>query len=273
MENELLVSVGLTKIQAKAYRFLLVEGPHSPPYVAKKIGESRTNVYNSLEKLLDLKLVKKSDKNKKFVFQAEPPTALQAIVDQKRDSILQQERQLHALMPNMLDDYFAANEKPGVRYFQGKDELKNIYYDQISANEPIYIVRSDYKYDVYDFDFMVEIRDEHRKAGIRRYVISLDLPKAPKNYQESDPYMLLDRTWLPAEEYTAPVEWNAYGNKLAIISFGKEAIGTIIESPQIAEAFRQMYKIMEKGIRSRPYYDKLPKKADYIATTAKDSKR
>jgi sugar-specific transcriptional regulator TrmB len=267
VDTVLLTDIGLTPIQAKAYAFLTEKGPYSPPAIAHELKESRTNTYNVLEKLLDLGLVKKFEQHKKYIFQAEPPTALEKLAQEKRDMALQQERQLHALMPSMLSQYFTGNEKPGVRFFQGEAELKEVYFDQIKTGEPIYIIRPDYNMDIYDFEYMSEIRHMARKAGIRRYAITPDRAKAPKNYKQSDLYMLLTRTWMKAGDYTAPVEWNAYGDKLAIMSFGNEAIGMIIESPQIAEAFRQLYGLLETGLRNQPNYHQLPKHAQYIGAT------
>jgi predicted transcriptional regulator len=272
MDTQLLLDLGLTPPQANAYVFLLQKGPHAPLAVSNAIHESRTNTYNVLDRLLAMGLVKRFDDSNKYVFQAEPPTALEKLAVKRREDALQSEKQLHAHMPTLLADYFTGNEKPGVRFFQGKAELKDIYMDQIKTNQPIYIIRPDYNTDLYDFQYMTEIRHMARRAKIPRYAITPDRPKAPKNYRESDPYMLLERTWLKAGDYTAPVEWNAYGDKLAVMSFGSEAIGMIIESPQIAEAFRQLYRLLEEGLRLQPGYDELPKQARYIAATAAKTK-
>jgi len=80
---------------------------------------------------------------------------------------------------------------------------------------------------------------------------------------ESDKLMLLHRTWIHAQDYDEPVEWVAYGDKLAIISFGKEIVGIVIQSPQMAEAFRKIYKLLDSTIRLRSDYNELPKKGIY----------
>lgn len=41
--------------------------------------------------------------------------------------------------------------------------------------------------------------------------------------------------------------YSAYGDKVAIISFGEEATGTILESPQIAQAFQQLWGMARAG--------------------------
>jgi sugar-specific transcriptional regulator TrmB len=259
-----LSAAGLNETEAKCYTALLELKDATPAGLAKIVKESRTNCYKILDKLVEAGLAERFDKDKKLHYRADNPAQLLELARQRRDSLDKAERALENNAQQLFNSYYLVNEQPGVRYYKGRDELKEIYLDQIKTREPIYIIRPDYNMDAFDFDYMSGIRHMARKAGIKRYAITPDRPKAPKNYKESDPYMILERTWLAAGDYTAPVEWNAYGNKLAIMSFGNEVIGTIIESPQIAEAFKQLYELLADGLRKRPGYDSLPKKARYI---------
>ena len=52
------------------------------------------------------------------------------------------------------------------------------------------------------------------------------------------------RTWLKPESYTAPVEVNIYGDKVALLAYGEDIMGVIIQNPPIAEAMRQMMRHM-----------------------------
>lgn len=261
-------AAGLNLKEAKCYSALLQRKDWRPADLAKNVKETRTNCYKILDKLVEFGLAERFDHDKKLHYRATNPSRLLQLAREQKVIQEKSERALESGVEEMLGVYYKTNEQPGVRYFQGKGELKDVYMDQIKTNQPIYIIRPDYNMDLYDFEYMTEIRHLARKAGIPRYAITPDRIKAPKNYKQSDPYMLLDRTWLPANEYTAAVEWNVYGDKLAIMSFGNEAIGLIIESPQIAESFKQFYRIMEQGLKNRPNYDQLPKYAQYIGATA-----
>lgn len=260
-------AAGLSATEAKCYTALLERPEWTPADLAKYVNETRTNCYKILDKLTSLGLAEKFEKQKKYHYRANNPSRLLELSIELKNKRNIEEKALEAEVRGLIDDYIRINERPDVRYYQGERELKLIYMDQIETKEPIYIIRPDYNMDLYDFKYMSEIRHLARKAGIKRYAITPDRPKAPLNYKRSDPFMLLTRTWLPAKEYTSPVEWNAYGDKLAIMSYGTEATGVIIHSPQIAEAFRQLYKIMEQGIRRDPEYNKLPVKASYIGST------
>ena len=49
---------------------------------------------------------------------------------------------------------------------------------------------------------------------------------------------------MPEEDYTSPMEIMVYGDKVALIAFGETQMATIVASPIIAEAMRQILKIM-----------------------------
>jgi len=50
-----------------------------------------------------------------------------------------------------------------------------------------------------------------------------------------------------------------YGDKMYIISFGTEAMGMTIQSTQIAESFRQIFKLLDRGQKALPDYATLPR--------------
>jgi predicted transcriptional regulator len=263
-----LTAAGLSSSESICYTTLLEKAYWKPAEFAQTVKESRTNSYKILDKLVNIGLAERFDKAKKLHYRATNPTNLLQLARAQRFKREKAEQELEQSAEQLFKTYFEQQEQPGVQYFQGKVELLNIYHDQIKMKQPIYIIRPDYNMDIYDFDFMTKIRHMARKAGIPRYAITPDRKMAPKNYIESDQFMLLTRTWLPASAYTAPVEWDVYGDKVAIMSFGQEATGVIIQSPQIAEAFRQLYKIMETGIRQSPGYENLPKEAAYSGATS-----
>lgn len=79
---------------------------------------------------------------------------------------------------------------------------------------------------------------------------------------EADKAILFERTWVDASLYSAPVEIDIYGDKIALLSFGTELIGVIIQSPQIANALQQIFALAKRGATdgsarpsSAPYAD------------------
>lgn len=246
MNVETLMQLGLTKPQAKAYILLIKEGKLSPPVLASKIGESRTNAYKILDKLVEIQLAKKTEENKKFVYRPENPVALENLAREARDHMLQQEKQVKNYLPTLLNYFYTYSEQPGVRFFQGEAGIKEIFNDMLRTRKTIYLLRSPADIKFYNEEFFLKFREKRAKLGIETQALTPNV-KSAIHSPELDARNKFMRTWLPKEAYDASVEWNAYGDKVAIISYGQEAIGMIIESPQIAESFRRIFKLMQLG--------------------------
>lgn len=266
-----LVRLGLSESLATAYLALLQNGRLRPPELAELINETRTNSYSLLNKLVDLKLAKKLEDGKKIMYEAENPVAFERFVQRQKEEVLERERLAKDTLPELLTIYQARSEKPGIRFYQGKQGIVDIYKEQISEGKPITYIRTRADIDFLGFRFAHNLRVMAPEAGLDRHVFSPDAPEVPVHWPESDRKYRLNRTWFHIEDYTAPVEWSVFGNKVAAISFGKEAIGMIIDSPQIAESLRQIFALLDEGLRRRDDYTTLPKLAemrdldDYIA--------
>lgn len=241
------------------YQTLLSRPDWKPANIAKVVGESRTNTYKILNTLTEMGLAQKYDKAKVIHYRANHPSRLIELAEEHKRAAQTAEAVLVANSQALLTEYLQVHEQPGIRYFTGKEGIEQIYRDQIRDSKPIAMLITKEDRAFYGYDFMHNIRSLAPDAGITRQAFTPDVPEVPKDVEDSDQRRLLERTWYLAGDYTAPVEWGVYGDKTSIISFGEEAIGMVIESPQIAESVRQMFKIMQEGLRNRPGYDVLPK--------------
>ncbi len=271
MDIELLTNTGLTEAQAKAYAALIEHSPITPPELSEQIGESRTNTYKILDQLEELGLARKDDIKKKIHYWALNPSALFDVVEKELSEVELKRRKVEASMSSLQEAYLEHNERPGVRHFQGVQGLKAIYDDQIREGKEVVYLRATSDIRGFADNELHLIRNKFPANNIPRRAITQDRelpnpepgPRIP--IAQSDELMQLSRTWIDECDYDAPVEWSAYGDKLSIISFGDEVMGMIIESPQIAEGFRQMFKMLDEGIRRRPDYHEMPRN---VKTTA-----
>jgi sugar-specific transcriptional regulator TrmB len=248
MTIEQLIEIGLTNTQAKAYLALLKHGQISPPELAKLIDEARTNTYSVLDKLVVLKLATQVG-NKKKLYKATNPSNLEEFVKLRRLKALEQEHKLDGMLPELMQMYFKVDSEPGIRFFKGKNELKRIYEEQIKSKETIYLIRSIDDLNYYGFDFINKVRLAPAEYGVKRYGLTPDIQTNPS--QAADKKSNLERTWVNPKDYDAKVEWTIFGDKISAISFGKEGVGMIIESPQIAESMRQIFELAKAGAKAR----------------------
>lgn len=253
-----LSAAGLSATEAKCYAALLERKDWKPSDLAKFVNETRTNTYKILDNLAELGLAERFDKDKKLHFRATNPLRLLEMARSRRAQIEASEKELELQADTLVREFVKNNEQPGVRYFQGQDGIRQIFAEIAKAKEEVMFINTAAGIDFYGFREMHNLRMMAVQAGVRRRALTPDVGAAPKDYAAKDPLVLLERTWLRKEDYTAPVEWGAFDDKLFIISYGNDALGMIIQSKQIADAFKQLHALLERGQKLLPDYDKLP---------------
>ncbi len=261
MDTQSLVATGLQPAQAKAYALLLETGGISPPQAAVKLNLSRTNAYKLLDKLVEIGLANKVESHKKFVYKPSNPLALTQMVSDARNQITYQEEAVKKIMSSLLTQYHEKNEQPSTRVVTGRDAVVSAFKNQINLRQPIHFIRTRADIASLGFDTMHELRVAPQHYGQKRFGITPDPLHGPVN-PDNDTRSNLTRTWVKQEDYTAPVEWSVSGSMLLIVLFGSEPHAVVITNPIVADAFRQLWHIMDTCLRSMPYYKDLPRTPD-----------
>lgn len=253
-----LEAAGLSETEAKVYTVLLSRPDWQPSVLAQFVDETRTNTYKILDRLVELRLADRYDKAKKLHYRAANPSRLIELAQELRERRISAEQALELNVQQLTQAYIKANEQPGVRFYQGEAAIGDIFKDIAKASEEVLFVHTAAGADFYSFKTMHNLRMLAANAGVKRRALTPDNESATKNYKETDSKVLLSRTWLKKDDYTAPVEWGVFDDKLYIISYGKEALGITIESQQIADAFKQLYGLIDRGQKLLPNYRSLP---------------
>lgn len=243
MNTELLQELGLNKSQATIYLKLIEKGELSPPRVATLTGESRSNAYMVLQRLEEMGLVEKAEKNKKVYYQAMNPIALEQLAQDRREETARVENQVKHAMPQMLSYFYSFTEKPGIRLLQGIDGLKEIYSDTLRTREDIYFLRTPSEVKTLGSEYFDRYKKRRADLGITTYAFTQDTPKARQHALDDEVNKMI-RTWIDPESYEAPVEVNVYGDKVAFLAYGDDIMGVIIQNRPIAEAMRQTMRMM-----------------------------
>jgi DNA-binding MarR family transcriptional regulator len=256
-----LSAAGLSPTETKCYTALLVKADWKPSDLAKTVNETRTNCYKILDKLVGLGLAERFDKAKKLHYRATNPSRLFELGREQRMQYENSEKQLELNAQELITEYVKVHEQPGVSYYQGQAEIGKIF-DMISHSKTdVDFVHTRSGDDFYGEKTMHNLRMLAVNNKVARRALTPDTEIATSDYKTFDPTVLLKRTWLRQRDYSAPVEWGAFEDKLYIISYGQEALGIVIQSQPIADAFRQLFRLMEAGQQSQPWYNTLPRHA------------
>jgi len=258
MDKAKFVSAGLQPLQAEMYALLLEKGALLPTEAASLLKLTRSNAYKVLDRLVELGLANKAKVNKKMTYQPSNPMALAHMVGNERNRVTAQEEAVKLLMDELLAHYYEKTEQPAVHAYTGREAVVNAYHQQIALRKPVYFIRSRADIPSLGFDTMHEIRVAPGHYGQERFGITPDVlsgPTTPANDKRGH----LTRTWVKQEDYDAPVEWSVSGSMLLIVLFGSEPHAITIINPVIADAFRQVWQLLDSTLRAMPYYKTLPR--------------
>lgn len=250
MDEELSIirKAGLNESQAKIYLALLRNGALTPVKLAELTGEKRENCYNITKRLEELGLIEKT-KDKRASYRVQNPANLEIIAEHHRRTVEKNEQFVKNNMSTLLDLFYANNYAPGSRTIEGLDGVEEAYRDALRVRKDVYLIRTQADEQIgSDQDmksFLRKYRDQLPKLGIHTYAITPDNPRARELAASGrDQEINFHRTFMPVDAYMAPVAIHVYGNKVAFIQFGEMPMTTIIESPFISAAMRQIHGML-----------------------------
>ncbi|MBS3123803.1 hypothetical protein J4437_04160 [Candidatus Woesearchaeota archaeon] len=103
MYESLLENTGLTKNEAAAYLALLKNGKSTSYKIVREAKMSSGKIYETLDKLQQKGLIKSILENGVKHFTANDPEALFEYLKQKEQAIIEKEKELHKILPNLKD--------------------------------------------------------------------------------------------------------------------------------------------------------------------------
>lgn len=247
MDTSILKKAGLSENQAKAYLCLLEQGTQTPTQLGSHIGESRENTYAIASKLMALGLAARGDE-KKITYKANHPSALETLSERRRKIVTRNELEVKQHISGFIDMFYALNEQPGVRTLQGQDGLMEVFNDIIRTAKDIHFIRADAKYPTLPREEFQKYRDKRNKIGLHTYALVPPSDREKSNESEgiNEKYNI-HPVFYPSNAYTLPVEIDVYGDKVAFLAFGETQMATIINSPPIANAMREMFQMLRVG--------------------------
>ncbi len=132
MDIEPLLSLGLTKTEAKIYIDLLELGPSLVGTLSKKTGFHRRSLYDALERLINKGLVSYITTNNRKYFEAADPSTLLEL--QK-----EQEHRIKDLLPELNLKKQMSKDDNDTTFFRGVQGLKSVFNDQLKERKEILV--------------------------------------------------------------------------------------------------------------------------------------
>ena len=221
-----LLNYGLTEKQAKTYLACLELGSASVAKISQKAGLARSTCYEVLESLMKAGLAASFRKKKVKYFSAEDP---------KKAINLTKERAkvLEDALPEFQAIFGQAKTRPTVRFYQGKQEMKNIT-DEILQDKPRELLSFGSISDLMaTLEFWPKFVERRAKLKIPVKIIAWDSQKV-RERQRSGPQHLREIRIVP-DKYQHHGTAFIWKNKIAMFSFQKDLTALVIESEELVQ--------------------------------------
>ena len=229
------MDLGLSQNESRVYLGLLDIGLTTATRISHETKVHRTNVYESLERLIKKGLVRYITKNKKKYFEAASPMSLMDILKEKQIK-------LQEILPYLLLKESSKEKKTKANVYEGLKSFRLLLYKYIKYNEPILVFGI--PKDVPDKlnNFIIHFHNERvKKKIIMKHIYNYDAIERVKilNKMEHTQARRLPK------EYDSPVSTLVCYKKVLLIMWHIDPVLMIeIEHKDLADSYVKYFNLM-----------------------------
>lgn len=235
--DKLLRSLGFTESESKLYLVSLETGPATVQDLAKSAKISRVTAYAAIDALMRNSLMSTQQQGKKRLFTAESPDRLISFMQSRMQHMQATLKEVEASVGELR--LLQRGEKPIVKMFTGKEGIKAIQQDILATNPKTIdeFVNFDEVMRLYPMEGNVEFFDTlDERRPKRRLVFYLNDGKGMKAGFPDEHIAVIKGP----EVNKLFADIMVYGNKITMSTLRGEIIYILIESQDLADAFRMM---------------------------------
>lgn len=232
-----LVQFDLIGKKADVYLAILELGSGTVIEIAKKSEVKRTTVYDILLDLEKTGLIYQTTKESKRLFVAEDPEKLKKKLEEK-------ERILDEMLPQLRSFYNIKGIKPKIKFYEGKEGLRQVYLDTLNYGGEILAFASEDVVKVLGMDWANDYLAKRVKRGNRARII---LPKTEiieRDFNPLDQKQLRSSKLVSAKKYPFSIEINIYGHQKVALMSSREEMGIIIEGREIYNTLKLIFELL-----------------------------
>jgi len=246
METSILAKIGLTGNEIKVYVKLLELGSVPAGELIKKVELHRTQVYDTLERLIEKGLISYVLISNVKHFETIDPVQLLTYIDQRKDELDDYRKEIKKLLPELELKRKLSKEPQEAAIFKGKKGIKSILEDFLRSKEDMYIYGAEGKLkDILPIYFH-HFHNRRVKSKINIKIIYRESVRKTKREKE---LRLIQTKYLP-DEFDTPANTWIYGDKVVITVWSDQPIATVIRSKEVAKSYRTNFKLLWKIAKS-----------------------
>ena len=233
-----LMDAGLTANESKVYYSLLKLGQSSVTEIMKRSGVYRSNVYDTLEKLMTKGLIASVVRSGRKEFTAANPAQLYKILDEKK-------KEIDEIMPELKAEYEERKVVNEVRHFKGQEGIKAVlreineeaHYDAFGISSNLAKVVP------YYFNHWIQERID-KKLTARMIKAKGDLLRTPQVYGVKVYQQLFEVREIPEEYFSRTATWILKEKVCIVLESIETPLAIIIHNKSIRDGYYSQFMHM-----------------------------
>ena len=223
--------------EADVYLALLELGEANIEQIAKKSGVKRTTVYHVIESLKEKGYIEMSKSGKKTLYYALNPKKIGEKLEE--DKLV-----FEKIMPGLLSITNDIEKKPKIRYYEGKEGIREIYKDTLRYhNQETLVWTTEDILQYFDIDWLQDYYVTKRVENkIWQRTIAPNIEYA-QELGESDEKHLRKMRFCSKKRFPMYVDITLYGGRFVGIMSFKDGLGLIIESEGIYKTLKSIFEM------------------------------
>jgi sugar-specific transcriptional regulator TrmB len=235
--NKLLEKLGLNGKKADVYLAALELGKARVIEIAKKAGVKRTTCYDILMELEKQGLISETAKGKKRLFIGENPGKI------KKD-LAAKEKLFDEILPELQAVYNIKGQKPKIRFYEGKEGLKEVYNDTLNYTGEILAFASEDVVKILGNEWTNDYIKKRKERGMHARAIMPATEIIKKDYAALDREQLRISKLIDPAKYPFSIEIDIYGHQKVALMSSKEETGVIIEGAEIYKTMKAIFELI-----------------------------
>jgi len=243
--TDTLIKYNFEPSTAEIYVILANNGEMTVPKIQEKTSFSRASVYDSLNQLLAEDLVIYRKEGRVAYYKPAHPNKLFDLIEQKkRDSTLLEEEMKDSIK-GLIGAYNLSENKPGVRFFEGKEGMIEAYEAILDIGETIYSFEDNGEM----MNFFPDYVSKYVKRRVDSQIWNKSIVPDTNKINEPDPNHFIDSKKIPVADFPFNMDIKICANTVQFATLKEgQAVAIHINHPLIAENFRVIFNFMWKQL-------------------------
>lgn len=234
-----LEDIGLSEKEARVYMAALELGHATAEKLAEHAKVNRSTTYVQLESLMAKGLMSTHEEGKKTYFAPESPDALRQLIYKQKSAVNTREETLFQILPELLQHFESAGERPLVRFFPGKHGVTTVREEILRMREKeLCVIFSSHEItNMYPDKILDDYTGRRAKFGIYSRAIHTNMDYFKKATTEHG-----EIRYLPGLPIS--IDIRVFDDKTAIFSLSGNPFVLVIQSKQMAASMKMIFNVL-----------------------------